>query len=57
MAGYTGHPGIMVARVVAVSWMCVINGRPALRRMTVVAFQGRLEMARRHADRGRAVVT
>ena len=57
VAGYTGHPGIMVTRVVAVSRMSVIDGRPALRRMTHIAFLYRLEMARGHADRGRAVVT
>ncbi len=47
----------MVARVVAVHRMGEIDGRPLLRRMTVVALLSRREMCRRHADRGCAVVT
>lgn len=46
----------MVARVVAVHMMCEIDGCPALRRMTDVAFLSCIEMARRHTDRGRAVM-
>lgn len=48
----------MVTRVVAVGRMREIDGRPFLRRMmTDIAFLGRREMYRRHADGGRAVVT
>lgn len=47
----------MVARVVTVSRMREIDRRPALRRMTYVTFLSRLEMRRRHTDRGGAIVT
>ena len=47
----------MVARVVAGRRMRKIEGRPVLRRMTLVALLSRLEMFLRHAVRGRAVVT
>ena len=46
----------VIARVIPARIMTEYGRCPALRRMTDVAFKGRIEMARRLADRGRAIV-